>query len=235
MAALAQLAPFRAQAAAPRHRHLRPAADRRVPGRARTGRGEQGPAPARPRERLLAGRRRDPRVPVAVLLRPADPGPAATGRAQSRPVRAVPHRPGRRRDRPRHPGRHAGQRRARLQAVHRRGHQGPRRRGDDGDQGPGLHRGAERAAVAVPGHLHPAGRVPPDLRDRGGHRRRDPARDRRAGLRVHPGGQTRLPHPARGRRPDTRPVRRPPGAGACSRRRNRCARSAATGAPWSCR
>ena len=41
--------------------------------------------------------------------------------------------------------------------------------------------------------LHPAGRVPPDLRDRGGHRRRDPVRDRRAGLRVHPGGRARLP------------------------------------------
>ena len=58
----------------------------------------------------------------------------------------------------------------RLQAVHRRGHQGQRRRGDDGDQGPGLHRRAERPALAVPGGLDPAGGLPPDLRDRGDHR-----------------------------------------------------------------
>src|ERR1035441_8459273 len=141
-------------------------------------------------ERRLADRRRGPRGSFAVLLRPADQGRAAAARAgrsaSAGPVPAVPHRPGRRRHRARHPGRDARQRGDWLPPVHRGGHQGQRRRGDDGDQGPGIHGGAERAAVAVPRGLHPDGGLPPDLRDRGHRRRGDLARRRRPGLRHHP-------------------------------------------------
>ncbi len=213
MAAVAAMAAVRVQAGAPRHRHLRPGAGHRVPGRARARRGQQGRAPARPGEPRLAGRGPGAGVREPVLLRPAHPGAAATGLVQPRPVPAVPHRPGRRGGGARHPGRDVGQCRDRLPPVHRRGHQGQRRRPDDGDQGPGLDRDAERSAVAVPGHLHPAGRLPPDLRDRGHRRRRGTARGRPPGPGRHPRGSARVPHPAHGRRPDTRPDRRRPGTG----------------------
>ena len=105
------------------------------------------------------------------------------------------------------PGRDAGHRGARVQAVHRRGHLRQRRHGDDGGQGDRLDRGAERAAVALPGHLHPAGGVPPHLRD-GRHHRDDRAgRGRRPGVRRHPGGRVRFPGAAGARRQDPLPER----------------------------
>ena len=166
-------------------RHLRLAAGRRVPGRARARRRQQGPGPAR---RVNAGRLVARLLPEALslfcygLLTQALLPPGAQIPSLSRLFRidlaaaAVAHVI---------PAVTAGQRRHRVPTVHRRGHQGPRRRGDDGDQGPGLDRGAERPAVAVPGHLHPAGRFPPGLRDRGRYRGRAAARDRGPGLRDH--------------------------------------------------
>ena len=215
---------------------LHPAADHRVPRRARAGGGQQ--------DLHLLGRVNTLWLVVGLVLEGASlfcyglltrtllpPG------SVTRPVPAVPHRswpprPSRTSSRPAR-----GQRGIGYRLFTAEGIKGQRRRGDDGHQGPGLHRRAERPAMAVPGHLHPARGLPPiyvTVAITGAVLLLAIAA-LAFGITRRTERASRILHAVRG--PDPRPDRRPPGAGFPRRRASlsrlaRDRRTLATSLTW---
>ena len=196
MEQMADLAAVPTHTAAPRRPHLHPAADHRIPGRARA---------CRPADLHLLGQVNTLWLVTGLVLEgaslfcyglltravlpPGSVNPLSRLFLIDLAAAAIAHVI---------PAGTLGSAGIGYRLFTAEGIKGQRRRGDDGHQRPGLDRDAERPAVAVPGRVHPARGLPPDLRDRGHHRRGLAARHRRPGPGHFPRDRARVPHPARG-------------------------------------